>query len=121
MALVNLRHLSRAGIYALAGIRQAWRQEQAFKHEVLGLGLIVILLFVFRPNAGWCAAALGAWLALMALELLNSAIEEAFDLISPEYHPHVKYGKDMASGAILLGLAANAVLWVCLLWDVLGA
>jgi Diacylglycerol kinase len=119
MSLVNLRHLFRAGLYSLDGLKRAWSGEQAFRHEVLVLCCIPALLLWLRPGAGWCAAALGGWLLVMALELLNSAIEEAFDLVTQEQNIHVKYGKDMASAAILLGLAANGILWVCLVVSVL--
>ena len=114
MALINLRHFLRAGLYSLDGLKRAWSGEQAFRHEVLVLVCIPFLLFVLRPGAGWCAAAVAGWLLVMALELLNSAIEESFDLITREQNIHVKYGKDMASAAILLGLIANGVLWICL-------
>lgn len=114
MPLIDFRHLAKAGVYALAGLRRAWR-ENAFRHEALVLPLIVILLLLIRPGYGWSAAALAAWLFVMSLELLNSAIEEAFDLITTEHNEHVKFGKDMASASILLGLIANAILWVCML------
>ena len=117
MSLINFRHLFRAGLFSLAGLRRAWQNEQAFRHEVIVLAIMALVLAVLRPGLGWTAAAFAGWLFVMALELLNSAIEEAFDLISPDYNIHVKYGKDMASGAILIGLIANAGLWRCLLLD----
>jgi len=119
MAFINLHHLFRALFYSLAGLRRAWRNEQAFRHETLTWPLIILLLLALRPGPGWTAAAVFGWLLVMALELLNSAIEEAFNLISPEYNEHVKFGKDMASAAIFLALMGNAALWLCLLWDAL--
>ena len=118
MALIDLRHLFRAGLYSLDGLKRAWVGEQAFRHEVLVLCCIPLLLFFLKPGAGWSAAALCAWLFVMALELLNSAVEEAFDLITKEQNIHVKYGKDMASAAVLLGLIANGILWLCLVCSV---
>lgn len=117
MALVNLTHLKNALFYSLAGLRRAWKSEQAFRHEVLLCPVIVLLLLVLRPGAGWTAAAIGGWFCVMAFELVNSAIEEAFNLISPEYNEHVKFGKDMASAAIFMALAANGALWLCLLFS----
>lgn len=116
LPLIDFRHLSKAGLYALAGLRRGWR-ENAFRHEALMLPVIVLLLFLLRPGFGWTAAALFGWLLVMALELLNSAIEEAFDLITQDRNEHVKFGKDMASGAIFLSLTGNAVLWLCMLGD----
>ena len=53
-----------------------------------------------------------AWLAVMAGELLNSALEEAFNLITTEYSPGVKAGKDMASAAVFVLMLINAGVWL---------
>ena len=115
MLIRNLKHVWGALKNALAGLRRAWQGEYAFRHEVLILGLMVILLALIRPGIIWSAGLLAAWLLVMALELLNSAIEEFFDLVSPEYNLHVKYGKDMAAAAILIGIAINGLLWIAML------
>lgn len=117
--IINFRHLFGAFRYSMDGLKRGWK-EQAFRHETLILPVIAILLFLIRPGMAWSAILAAAWLLLMALELLNSAIEEAFDMISPEFNIHVKYGKDMASAAIFMGILANCVLWLCMLWDRFG-
>ncbi len=116
--LINPRHLFRALLFSLAGLRRAFAAEQAFRHEVILLPVIIVALALLRPGLGWSAGLLAAWLLVMALELLNSAIEEAFNLISPDYNIKVKYGKDMASGAIFVGLCINGLLWIAMLVDV---
>lgn len=65
--------------------------------------------------AGAAAIALGLWLSLTALEwclilfaialvicleLVNTAIEQTVNLISPERHPVAKAAKDVAAGAV---------------------
>ena len=115
-SLINYKHLMKATKHSLAGLQRAWQAEQAFRHEVLLFPIILLLLFVLRPGAVWSAALIAAWLLVMAVELLNSAIEEAFNLISPEYNLLVKYGKDMASAAIFLALVINGILWLAMLW-----
>jgi len=47
----------------------------------------------------------------MVVELLNSAIEEAFDLVSTEWNARIKAGKDMASAAILVAMIVNVGIW----------
>ena len=118
--MINFRHACRALIYSLAGLRRAWSNEQAFRHEVLLLPVMVVLLAFLRPGAAWTAGLIAAWLFVLALELLNSAIEEAFNLISPDYNIHVKFGKDMASAAIFVSLLANGVLWLGMLFSRFG-
>lgn len=110
--LINLGHLFGAAGYSLAGLARAWRQEQAFKHEVLVLAALAVILWLTGKPFGLSLVVLGAWLMVMAVELLNSAIENAFDMITQERDDRVKAGKDMASAAILLAIAANVGLWI---------
>lgn len=117
--LINIHHLIGATKYSLAGLKRAWQGEQAFRHEVLLFPVILILLLIIRPGFGWAAGLIFSWLAVMSFELVNSAIEEAFDLITKEQNIHVKYGKDMASAAIFVALCGHAVLWVCMIGDLL--
>ena len=52
---------------------------------------------------------------VIALELINTAIEAVVDLVSPEYHPVAKVAKDIASAAVLTsgvgGLIAGLVIF----------
>jgi diacylglycerol kinase (ATP) len=110
--VISFAHLAGAGKYALAGLRRAWLEEQAFRHEVIVLAALPFALYIRDAAPGLWALALGGWLVLMAVELLNSAVENAFDLITRERDERVKAGKDMASAAILLTLAANVGIWL---------
>ena len=113
--LLNVRHLYGALLYSLAGLKRGWR-EQAFRHEALVLLIMPFALWFIRPGLVWSVTLLAAWLLVMALELLNSAVEETLDLITKETNIHVKYGKDLASAAVFLTICANGLLWACMLW-----
>ena len=113
--MINLRHLYGATLYSLAGLRRGW-QEQAFRHEALVLLAMPLALWLIRPGLAWSVALLSAWLLVMAIELLNSALEETLDLITKETNIHVKYGKDLASAAVFLAICANGLLWAVMLW-----
>ena len=90
----------------------AWKGEQAFRHEVLVLVVLAALLAVTGKDAGQWLLVLGGWIGVMVVELLNSADEESFDLVTTEWNEHVKRGKDMASAAIFLAMVINAGIWV---------
>jgi undecaprenol kinase len=47
---------------------------------------------------------------MIALELVNSAIERVVDLASPDIHPLAKEAKDIAAGAVLVFAAASAII-----------
>ena len=74
-------HIFKAAGYSLAGLATGLRLSLAFRQEAAILLLLVILLSVFgKPVTTWLIA-IGAWLLVMMAELLNTAIEEALNLI----------------------------------------
>lgn len=107
-------HIFKAAGYSLAGLATGLRLSLAFRQETGILILLVILLAAFgKPVTTWLIA-VGAWLLVMMAELINTAIEEALNLITRDYNTAVKNAKDMASAAVFLMLALNAALWLCI-------
>ena len=97
----RLFHASR---YSLEGLYYALKHEQAFQYEFIVLIIIIL--------AGKSLLLAGAWLIVMCLELINSAVEKAFDLIDKNFRHEIKAGKDMLSCAIFLAVCFNIILWV---------
>lgn len=112
MAAINPGHLCKAARHSLAGLAHACRAEQAFRHELLVLALLCATLAIMNKPFGDWLLAVGGWLCVMITELLNSAVEEAFDLISTEWNARIKAGKDMASAAVFLAVLINVGIWV---------
>lgn len=112
MPLINPSHLYGATRNSLVGLRTAWQGEQAFRHEGLVLPILAAVLGFTSSTFDEWLLVLSAWLLVMVVELLNSAIEKACDSITLEQHPGIKAAKDMASAAIFITMVMNAVLWV---------
>lgn len=112
MFSIKPSHFVKAGLHSLAGLRHAYQNEQAFKHEVYVLPVLVLVLWLTGKSFGTSMLVLAGWLLVMAVELLNSAIEGAFNMISLERDDRIKAGKDMASAAIFLTISANVGLWL---------
>jgi len=70
--------------------------------EVLVVALVVVALVVLRPGPLWWAAVLLASAAVLAAELLNTAIEALADHLNPEFHPQIKIVKDCAAAAVFV-------------------
>jgi diacylglycerol kinase (ATP) len=104
-----------AALYSLAGLKEAVRHERPFRDETLVLFLMGVWFAFSRPGKATVLVLTGSWLLVMILELVNSAVERAFNLISRERHPEIKAGKDMLSLAIFLAILFNLVLWIVLL------
>jgi diacylglycerol kinase (ATP) len=103
--------------YSLAGLRAAYKNEDAFRQEVL-LALILIPIAIFAP-VGTIGRVLmiSSVLIVLIAELLNSAIEAAIDRISLDHHRLSKRAKDIGSAAVLLALSNVAVTWALVLTD----
>jgi diacylglycerol kinase (ATP) len=108
----GVSHLVGAARYSLQGLARAWREEQAFRQEAIVLGILFLALVLTEKSLGLMLLTVGGWLFVMSIELLNSAVENAFNLIDREPNDRVKAGKDMASAAIFLAIAANVGLWI---------
>ena len=100
---------------SIAGLKDAWRHESAFRQEVL-LAAIMITIAVWVPVAPVeRALLLGVVLLVLIVELLNSSVEAAIDRISFDHHSLSKRAKDIGSAAVLISLILCCTVWACIL------
>ncbi|MEO6217788.1 MAG: diacylglycerol kinase [Sphingomonas sp.] len=105
----NRSLLARIG-FAVAGWRAAWARERSFRTQVWFAGLALLALLMIRPSPIWWALVALTCALVLALELINSALEGLIDLLHPAIHPEIKVIKDMLAGAVLaISCAALAV------------
>ncbi|MFD1786975.1 diacylglycerol kinase [Sphingomonas floccifaciens] len=96
--------------FALAGLKAAWVREVSFRTQTMFVGAVGIGLLILKPAPIWWAVVALVCAIVLALELLNSAIEGVIDLLHPGLHPEIKVVKDMVAGAVLaISLAAVAI------------
>lgn len=113
----GLRRVRNAFFYSMAGFSAAYKNEDAFRQEVL-LALILVPLAFFLPVSGiGRAIMIGSILLVLMVELLNSAIEATVDRISIEHHALAKQAKDIGSAAVFVALANVAIVWTLVLLD----
>lgn len=102
---------------SVKGMCTAFRDEHAFQYEVV-LGVVhYILLFGFVNESLEFKLVLAVlWPMLLAVELLNTAIEAVTDLASPERHELAAKAKDCASAAVSILSVTLVVLWIFIGW-----
>jgi diacylglycerol kinase (ATP) len=101
--------------YSLDGLAAALRHEEAFRLELI-LAAILLPLGLWLGNDGIERALLvGSVLMVLAVELLNSAVEAVVDRASPEQHELAKRAKDYGSAAVMIALATAGAVWLLLL------
>lgn len=96
--------------FAVAGWQAGWRRERSFRTQVLLAGVALVTLVLLRPAPVWWALVAVTCALVLALELVNSALEALIDLLHPAIHPEIKAIKDMLAGAVLaISIAALVV------------
>lgn len=111
----GLTRIWRAFHYSLAGLRAAYRCEDAFRQESW---LAIVLLgasFLLPVSGVGRAMMIASVLLVLIVELLNSAIEATVDRVSLDRHHLSKRAKDIGSAAVFLALANVLIVWVCVL------
>ncbi len=102
---------------SLSGFGDAWRQEEAFRIEVV-LFVISIPLAVWLGDSGTKATLMiCSILFLLVVEVLNTAIEATIDRIGPEHHELSRQAKDLGSTAVLIASLIPVVTWGAILID----
>ena len=102
--------------FALDGWRAGWRREASFRTQIGLAGAALVALLLLRPAPIWWAIVVVTVALVLALELINSALEAVIDLLHPDIHPEIKAAKDMLAGAVLaISVAALVVAGALLL------
>jgi len=111
----GLKRLVLAFGYSAQGFKAGWR-EPAFRQEALA-AFVLLPLAIWLGNT-WLEQAVlaGAVVAVMVVELLNTAIEAAIDRVGPEWHDLSKKAKDLGSAAVLMSLVFCGWVWLAALW-----
>jgi diacylglycerol kinase (ATP) len=107
----GLARIVQAFLNSLAGLRDAWRHESAFRQEILLAAILVPLACVVPVTGTERALLVGSILLVLVVELLNSSVEAAIDRISLDRHSLSKRAKDLGSAAVLVTLVLLAVVW----------
>jgi diacylglycerol kinase (ATP) len=107
--------------FALAGLKAGWQRERSFRTHVVFAALALLALLVLRPAPVWWSLVAVVVALVLALELINSAMETIIDLLHPDRHPEIKAVKDMVAGAVLTISLAALVVALALVLDSGGA
>lgn len=109
------QRLIRAFFHSRDGLVAAFRSEQAVRIEVALLGFAMPLAWLVGADAPRRIALFASVLLILAVELLNTAVEKFCDHVTPERHPAIKMIKDAGSAAVLVTSLAVALFWLAAL------
>ena len=106
--------------FALRGLAHALAAERSLKAQLLILAVVVAALLKLRPGPLWWALILASSAAVLAAELLNSALEQLADALHPTASESIGRVKDCAAAAVLVAAAGAVAVAVALAVHLLG-
>ena len=95
-------------------------QPNTWIHSAFSLAVLAMCAWLKLPPRDWAVILLTITL-VWAAEMINTAIEAALDLTSPEAHPLAKASKDTAAAAVLVSAVGSVLVGLLILgpplWD----
>ena len=116
----GLRRIVNATFFSMAGFRTAWRDEAAFRQELLLCVVLIPAAFWLGRTAVERSLLIGSCLVVLIVELLNSGIENVVDRFGEERHRLSGQAKDLGSAAVFTSLVLTLVIWSLIAWERFG-
>jgi diacylglycerol kinase (ATP) len=111
-----MTRLWKAFLNTLYGLGWALRHEQAVREEFAVFAIALPVSFFVAASVAWWLALIGSLMALIIVELLNTAIEKLSDHVTSEHSHAIKVVKDLGSAAVFVALLLAFGIWVAALW-----
>lgn len=96
----KLRFLKQFG-WAFSGMKRAFFAERHLQFHAAAAIVVLIFAFVLGVSVTETLILLIVIGVVIALELINTAIEHVVDLITEDWHALAKLAKDVSAGAVL--------------------
>lgn len=100
--------------HAWDGVWYCLRRQRHMQLGVLVSLVVMLAAWYCRFSRLEWALLLLTMLAVLALEMVNTALEAVVDMVTMEYHQLAKLAKDVAAGAVLLACLAAVGVGICL-------
>jgi diacylglycerol kinase (ATP) len=110
----------RASVNTWNGLNFATRSEQAVREELVILLISLPLAWLIGTTPIRRVELVGVLLFLLAVELLNTAIEKLADRLTLDHDPQIGRVKDMGSAAVGVAIALAGLVWLVSLAERLG-
>lgn len=116
-----MQRILRATLNTMNGLRAAAASEAAFRQELIAFVIAVPLAFLIATGLWMRVALIGMIVAILVVELLNTAIEKLADRVTLDHDPAIGLVKDIGSAAVGLTLLAAGAVWILALWERIAA
>lgn len=101
---------------AARGIGVSVFNERNLRFHLVAAAFVLLLRSGFELSAAEDGVLFLTIGSVIAAELLNTAVERAVDLCSPDRHPLAAWAKDAAAGAVLVLAISSVAVGIRLFW-----
>lgn len=112
-----MKRILAAFFNSMRGFARAFRTETAVRQEIVALAAGSMLAIVIARSLLQFVLLTGVLLLLLAVEILNTAIEKLCDHVMPDWHERIGYIKDLGSAAVFCLLALTGIVWAAVLFQ----
>ena len=110
----------RATVNSWNGLAFAIRSERAFREELAALILALPLAWLIGATPARPLTLVAVVLLLLAVELLNTAIEKLADRLTTDHDPQIGHVKDLGSAAVGVTLLIAGLTWLFAIAERIG-
>ncbi len=114
----RIKKLGMSFVYAARGIVYCIRHERNIRIHITALLYVLYFSSFYDFSKSEYAVLILTCAVVMALELVNTAIEVVIDKVSPRFSVFAMIGKDIAAGGVLIGAVGAVTVGIILFWDV---
>lgn len=98
--------------YALNGLKIVFIEEHNARIHLIVSLIVIACGFIFHiATVEWMIICFAIGLVI-SMEIINSAIENLSDFVSPEYHKLIKKVKDLSAAAVLVCTISSVVIGI---------
>jgi len=113
----GVKRIFSAFFYSIDGFKNAWKNEHAFRQELILVVIGAIVALALPVSAFEKLMMIAVLVLILVVELINSAIEAVVDRVSLERHSLSKNAKDFGSAAVLLTFLIAVATWSVILFN----
>ncbi len=106
--------------HAYRGLVHAVRTQRNMRFHVVAAAVVLVVSLLLGVSKLELAVLVLVIAAVFVVEMLNTAMEFAVDLVTREHHPLAKLAKDVSAGAVLVASVAALAVGYLILADDLG-
>lgn len=97
-------------VYAAKGIGYCFKNELNFKIHLLAAGVIIVMGFWLSINIIEWLFIIACCSLVLAMEMLNTAMEKMCDMVSKEFNLLIKIIKDVSAGAVFVCAVGSCII-----------